>query len=150
MATANSGNSIICPMSEDFELAAADDLDRGDYAKGYDITGALRAIITVTDDGTLGTAGIDAVQYSFDGGSEWYDATDLLAIDSADDATAISGGVLNAAGVEPAAGVAVFKCGPFYGPTLIRVTADTDWQTGAPSVKCNVIGLQRDAISVET
>ena len=148
--TANSGNSIILPMSEDFPLAAADDLDRADYEAGYDITGALRAIITVTDDGTSGTAGIDAIQYSFDGGSQWYDATDLLAIDSADDATAITGGVLNAAGVEPAAGLAVFKVGPFYGPTLIRAVADTDWETGAPSIKCNVIGLQRDAVTIES
>lgn len=150
MATANSGNSLVCPMSEDFELAAADDLDRGDYAKGYDITGALRAIITVTNDGTDGTAGIDRVEYSFDGGSEWYAATDLRAIDTADDATAISGGVLNAAGVEPAAGLAVFKVGPFYGPTLLRVATTVDWVTGAPSITCNTIGLGRDALTVET
>lgn len=147
-------NSLVCPISEDFELAEADDIDRSAYAAGYDITGALRLIITQTDDGTAGTLGIDAVEYSFDGGNEWEAATDLRAIDTADDATAISGGVLNAAGVEPAAGLAVFKAGPFQGPTLVRVAGangtGTDWATGAPSVKANVIGLGRDALTVES
>ena len=147
---ANNGNSLVCPISEDFELAEADDLDRSVYAAGYDITGALRLIIAVEDDGTGGDAGIDVVQYSFDGGSEWYDATDLRAIDTADDAAAISGGVLNAAGTEPAAGVALFKAGPFYGPTLVRVATDTDWTTGAPSVDGYVIGLTRDELTVES
>jgi len=136
-------------MSEDFELAEADDLDRSVYAAGYDITGAARLIIFMVADGTPGTAGIDAVQYSFDGGYEWQDATDLRAIYAADDSTAISGAVLNAAGVEPT-GMSVFKAGPFQGPTLVRVVADTDWVTGAPSVDGIVIGLGRDALVVES
>lgn len=147
---ANNGNSLVCAISEDFELAAADDLDRADYETGYDVSGALRVIITQTDDGTTGTAGIDAVQVSHDGGSQWNDVGSLLAIDSADDATPIAGGVLNAAGVEPTAGLAVFKCGPFHGPTLIRVKADADWVSGAPSVKANAVGLGMDAITVES
>lgn len=150
MTNVKASNSLVCPISEDFELAEADDLDRSVYAAGYDITGALRLIITQVDDGTSGTAGIDSVQYSFDGGYEWEDAEDLRTIDAADDSTAIAGGVLNAAGVEPAAGLAVFKAGPFFGPTLVRVNADTDWSTGAPSVKANVIGLGRDALVVES
>jgi hypothetical protein len=146
---ANNGNSLVCPISEDFELAEADDIDRSAGAGGVDITGALRLLIKVAADGTLGTAGIDAVQYSFDGGNEWEDATDLRTIEAADDSTAISGGVLNAAGVEPT-GEKWFKAGPFYGPTMVRVITDTDWVTGAPSVDAQVIGISRDALTAAT
>lgn len=142
-------NSLICPFSEDFELAEAGDLDRSEGAGGVDITGAQRLLIIQVADGTAGTVGIDAVQYSFDGGNEWQDATDLRTLYAADDSTAISGGVLNAAGVEPT-GLAVFKAGPFQGPTKVRIVADADWVTGAPSVDAIVIGLQRDALTAAT
>jgi hypothetical protein len=151
-------NSLVCPISEDFELAAADDLDGAGAA--FDITGALRLVITQTDDGTAGTAGIDCVEYSFDGGYEWIAAQDIRTFDAADDSTALTNGALNAAGVEPAAGVAVFKGGPYVGPTQVRIGRDTsgrgtsgvgvDWVSGAPSVKASVIGLQRDALTAES
>ena len=147
--TANNGNSIVCPLSEDFSLATtgSGNLDRADEAAGYDISGALRLIIQVVPAVGSAAAGIDAVQYSFDGGSQWYDATDLLAIESADDATAISDGILNSAGLDP---VAWFKAGPFYGPTLVRVVADTDWTTDAPGVIGYTVGLGMDAVVIES
>ena len=151
---ANSGNSLVCPISEDFELAEADDIDRSEGTGGVDITGALRLLIWQVDDGTSGTAGIDVIEYSFDGGNEWEVATDLRAAYAADDSTALAGGALNAAGVEPAAGLAVFKGGPYYGPTMVRVApasgSSTAWETGAPSIDAQVIGLGRDALTAAT
>lgn len=146
---ANNGKSLVCPMSEDFVLAddGSGNLDRATQAAGYDVTGALRLIIHVKPAAGAAAAGIDAVQYSFDGGSEWSDATDLRLIAAADDSTAITGGVLNTAGADPEA---LFKCGPFYGPTLVRVVADTNWTTDAPEVLGYAIGLQRDAITIES
>ena len=149
-------NSLVCPISEDFVLATADDLDGvQDATQTYDITGASRLIITQVNDGTAGTAGIDVVLYSFDGGYEWETADDIRLIDAADDSTALAGGALNAAGVEPAVGAQVFKGGPYVGPVQVKIGRDTsgdggtDWVTGAPSVKGNVIGLTRDAIAAE-
>ena len=146
-------NSLLTPFSEDFELAEANDIDRSEGTGGVDITGAERLLIVQVNDGTAGTAGIDVIEYSFDGGYEWEAATDLRAFYSADDATALSGGALNAAGVEPT-GYAVFKGGPYQGPVMVRVApasgASTAWVTGAPSVDAIVVGLQRDALTAAT
>src|SRR3989337_3185366 len=57
-----------------------------DNTKSFDVTGALRVIVVQENTGTLGTAGIDVVSISKDGGKQWSPATDGLAIDS-DDST---------------------------------------------------------------
>lgn len=141
--------SLICPISEDFPLAADDDLDRDSTnSPTYDITGAQRLIITrVPSSGGDAAAGVDVLQYSFDGGYEWQVATDLRLLDSADDSTALAGGAFGSAGVETAA---VYKAGPFQGPTQIRVRTTTDWTTGAPSLKASVVGIGRDAVTAES
>lgn len=146
---ANNGNSLVCAISEDFSLATtgSGNLDRADEAAGYDVSGALRVLIQVVPAAGSAAAGIDAVQVSHDGGSQWNDVGSLLAIASADDSTPIAGGVLNSAGADPAAW---FKCGPFHGPTLIRVATDTDWTTDAPGVLGYAVGLGMDAITIES
>lgn len=148
--------SLVCPIGINVAMATADDTDGTKTAASYDITGALRAIIIQVNDGTLGTLGIDVVEISHDGGSEWYadDGTakvgpGVLPITADDDAGTIqANGALNAAGVEPATVRAgIFKVGPYEGPTLIRIARDTsanngtDWSTGAPSVDLIPIGL---------
>jgi hypothetical protein len=163
--------SLICPIGTAVALATADDLDGvQDLTKTYDITGALRVLVMQFNDGTAGTAGIDCIEVSHDGGSEWYadDGTakvgpGLLLLSADDDAGSIvAGGALNAAGIEPATVRAgLFKAGPYEGPTLIRLQRDTsvrgtngtgtDWVTGAPSVDLVPIGLPAGggAISAE-
>ena len=155
MATV-SRRSLVCPIGIAVEMAAADDLDGTKTPYSYDITGALRALIIQINDGTSGTAGIDVVEVSHDGGNEWYadDGTAKVGpgvlLASADDVggTIQASGALNAAGVEPATVMAgVFKVGPYEGPTLIRIARDTsdnngtDWASGAPSVQLIPIGL---------
>lgn len=134
-------------VSRDAVLATADDLDgTSDNTQAFDISGASRVIIRQINDGTDGTAGIDVIQYSFDGGSNWSAATDVLAMDSNDvSGTVLAGGALNAAGVEPTLSAA-FKCGPFNGKVAIRCSRKTNeggttWVSGAPTVKINAIGL---------
>lgn len=144
MATPNRG-SLRSKIPAATELAAADDLDGGTTT--LDVSGVDRVLILQVADGTAGTAGIDVVQISKDGGSEWFADDTLLAIASDDvTGTVVANGALNAAGIEPA-GVAVFKSGPHTGPTLMRVVrlAATDansaaWVTGAPSVDAIRIG----------
>lgn len=162
--------SLICPIGQAVSLADVDDLDGvQDATRTYDITGALRVLVFQFDDsaGGDGTAGVDIVEISHDGGTQW-DPDDgtakvgpgglLLSAD--DDAGSIlAGGALNAAGVEPATVRAgLFKFGPYEGPTLIRVSRDTsaagdsiDWVTTAPSVDLIPIGLPAGggAISAE-
>ena len=128
-------------------LAAANDLDGvQDDTKDLDVSGAQRVIL-VSMIGTAGTAGVDVVQISHDGGSNWA-ADDTLQAVSADDSTGdiVADAELEAAGVEPVTfAAAVFKSGPHNGPTLMRVARDTDgfggtdWVTGAPSVDAIVI-----------
>lgn len=136
------------PLGELTEIAAADDIDRDGTT--FDLTGAAGCIIMQVNDGTAGTAGIDVIEFSRDGGSNWKAATaanigqghaGLLLEDGS--AAAAANAALNAAGTEPAA-VAVFSLGPVDGPFLIRVAPDaasgTAWVTGAPSVDAIRIG----------
>ena len=128
-------------------LAAADDLDGvQDSSKDLDVTGAQRVIIASMI-GTPGTAGVDVVQVSHDGGSTWA-ADTTLQLANADDHTGdiVASAALEAAGVEPVTNAtAHWKSGPHNGPTLMRVARDTsgfggtDWVTGAPSVDAIVI-----------
>jgi len=129
-------------------LATSDDLNgTSDNTQAYDITGADRVLFIQDNDGANGTAGIDVVEYSHDGGKTWASADDVLAVASNDaEGTFLVSGALNAAGTEPTS-YAVFKAGPFDGPTAIRITrnvstnaASAAWVTGAPSVKAIVIG----------
>lgn len=128
--------SIRSPLAAATELAAADDLNGGTAT--LDLSGAAGAVIAQVADGTAGTAGIDIVEVSKDGGTQW----EAAAIRNAA-GTAIATGVLNAAGVEPV-GAALFtmhpRDGQMDGPTLIRVTRGTNWVTGAPSVDAIRIG----------
>lgn len=128
-------------------LATANDLNGTvDNTQAFDVSGYERVIIVQTNDGTNGTTGVDAVEYSKDGGVTWAAAGDVLALASDDaEGTYVSNGVLNSAGVEPTL-YAVFKCGPFTGKTAIRIArggsgaSGTAWVTGAPSVKAFGIG----------
>jgi hypothetical protein len=141
--------SQISPISALAELAAADDLNGvQDLTKSFDVTGASRVIVIQENNGTAGTAGVDLLAISHDGGLTWAAADKVLAASSDDSTGTELDGVLNAAGVEPVA-VAIFKCGPYEGPTAIRITRDTagdlltggaDWVTGAPSVDVFTIG----------
>ena len=160
--------SLICPIGSAVVLQAADDLDGvQDATQSYDISGALRVMVFQFDDGTSGTAGVDIVEISHDGGTQW-DPDDgtakvgpgILLLSADDDAGSIAtGGLLNAAGVEPATvRVGLWKAGPYEGPTLIRVSRDTsnagasiDWISGSPSVDLIPIGLPAGggAISAE-
>jgi hypothetical protein len=134
------------PISRLFTLATADDLNGvADATQSYDITGADRVLILQVNDGTAGTAGIDVVEISHDGGENWEAATDVLAIDSDDKTgTVLASGALNAAGVEPTL-YAAFKAGPYAGPVALRVSrgaqgTGTAWVTGAPSVLGFIVG----------
>ena len=170
--TAIARRSLICPIGIPVTLATVDDLDgTDDGTQWYDISGAQRVLIWQIDSSESGdgTAGIDCVEVSHDGGSQWYadgtgpvPATGLLASADDDAGTVLVAGALNAAGVEPATVAAgMFKFGPFEGPTLIRIGRDTsnrgsggvgtDWVTSAPAVLMIPIGLPAGggAISAE-
>lgn len=143
--------SHILPISIGAAAQDPGDLDGvQDQTNSFNVTGALRVMIvqgTVADD-TAGTAGIDVVQVSHDGGINWAADTTVLPLAQNDVTGTVQAlGALNAAGVEPAsAAVGIFKCGPYEGPTAIRVVRDTDgfggtdWVTGAPGVTVIAIG----------
>jgi len=143
--------SIRSPISVGVVLATADDLNGvQDLTLSYDITGAGRVFVVSTI-GTPGTAGIDVVAISKDGGKTWASDGTTGLLGSANDSTGtvLVDGQLEAAGVEPiTANAAVAKFGPYEGPTAIRVFRyATDmansiaWQTGAPAVYLYTVGL---------
>lgn len=145
--------SIRTPLGELTTLATADDLDgTTDNTQTLDVTGAAGAIILQIANGTAGTAGIDVIEFSRDGGDTWAAATAAnldgghAGLQTEDgSAAATSNAALNAAGVEPT-GAAVFSLGPVAGPCLLRCgrkTTDTNgttWVTGAPTVAAIRIG----------
>lgn len=140
--TAISRRSNIVKIPASVSLADADDLDgTTDNTQAYDVTGVKRLLIAQIDAGTPGTAGIDVIEISKDGGTTWSADTTLLALASDDNTgTVVTSAALNAAGIEPTGKVAIFKSGPHEGPTYIRcgrkttTTGGTTWVTGAPSV----------------
>ena len=150
--------SLVCPIGIPVTAATADDLDGATDTQYYDVTGAQRVLVWQINDGTDGTAGIDVVEVSHDGGNEWAADTTVLPIAQNDvSGTVKASGALNAAGVAPATiEVGLFKCGPYEGPTLIRIGRDTsantgtDWITGAPTVLVIPIGLTPAAITAES
>jgi len=140
--------SIRTAISKTATLATANDLDgTSDNTQAFVVGGGDRLIIAQINNGTDGTAGKDVVEYSVDGGKTWASATDVLALASDDfSGTAITNGVLNVAGTEPS-GAALFKAGPFEGPTAVRITRNVSqnassaaWVTGAPTVICALVG----------
>jgi len=152
--TAIARRSMRAPISIAATLATADDLDgTTDNTQAFVLTGASRAIVIQHNNGTAGTAGIDVIEYSFDGGSNWSAADDLL-LSSANDVsgTIAASGALNAAGVEPV-NVAVYKCGPWKGPVAIRCgrkttdTGGTTWVTGSPTVLVMAVGLTSGSLT---
>lgn len=145
------------PLGEYFVLAAADDLDGvQDETKVLDLTGAAGCIILAGPIGTAGTAGVDVVMFSKDGGTTYKAAlaanigqghAGLIAEDGSAAAAALA--ALNAAGVEAVTGVAMlFSLGPVDGPFQIKVNRKTSeytgggttWVTGAPNVAAIRIG----------
>lgn len=144
-----SRRSLQALRSTSVTLATADDLDgTTDNSQAYDVTGALKVFIFQVNDGTAGTAGIDVVEVSHDGGVNWAaDGTVLLHSSNDTTGTVLASGALNAAGVEPATPRAGwFTAGPWDGPTAIRIgrkttdTSGTTWVSGAPSVSMIVVG----------
>ena len=153
--TAISRRSQRHPISRLFTLATADDLDGTiDNTQAVVVTGAERAII-LTITGTPGTAGIDVLEVSHDGGSTWAADTTLMAIDSNDySGNIVASAALEAAGVESTTlANGTFKAGPWHGPTALRIgrkttdTRGTTWITGAPLVQCFLIGQTSGAPS---
>lgn len=142
-----SRRSVISPISASVSLAAADDLNGvQDNTKSFNVTGASRVVVVQHNNGTLGTAGIDVIAFSKDGGSTWAAADRVLAAASDDSTGTELNGILNAAGIEPV-NYAAFKCGPYEGPLAIRIfryvtdlAASAAWVTGAPSVDMFTIG----------
>lgn len=146
--------SIRTPLGEYTVLATADDLDgTSDNTQVLDLTGAAGALILAGPIGTAGTAGIDVIQFSRDGGDNWANATaaliggghaGLMAEDGSKQAA--TGAAMNAAGVEAVTGAAMlFSLGPTKGPFLIRCSrktgeGGTTWVTGAPNVAAIRIG----------
>jgi len=140
--------SIRAAISKAATLATADDLNgTSNNTQAFNVAGGDRLVIAQIANGTAGTAGIDVVEYSKDGGLTWAAADDILAFASHDaTGTVVDGGILNAAGVEPT-GAALWKAGPFEGPTAVRVTRNVSvnatsaaWVTGAPTVLCVLVG----------
>ena len=141
--------SIAAPVSRYVQLVAANDLPGTAASRlSIDVTGAQRVFVIQggIDGGTDGTAGIDVVVISKDGGSNWIADPTLLALDS-DDSTGTVVTALNAAGIEPVTTkAAVFKSGPHEGPTLLRINrktgslGGTTWVTGAPAVNAFAVG----------
>lgn len=152
-----SRRSLVCPIGIPVTLATAGDLDGvQDATKSFDITGALRVIVLQTFSGTDGSAGIDVIQISHDGGSSWAADTTVLPLSENDvTGTVQASGALQAAGAEQTTAPYYlgFKCGPYEGPTAIRVARDTDgfggtdWVTGAPAVTLIPIGLTAGSVS---
>lgn len=128
-------------------LATADDLDgTTDNTQAFDVTGCSRVLIIQENSGTSGTAGIDVVEVSHDGGTTWAADDTVLALASNDTTgTIIASGALNAAGTEPTL-YAAWTAGPWDGPTAIRIgrktttTTGTTWVSGSPAVKMIVFG----------
>lgn len=140
--------SVRAAISKSATLATADDLNgTSNNTQAFVVTGGDRLVIAQIANGTAGTAGIDVVEYSHDGGLTWAAADDLLAVASHDaTGTVVADGILNAAGIEPT-GAALWKAGPFEGPTAVRVTRNASvnansaaWVTGAPTVLCVLVG----------
>jgi len=139
--------TVSAPLSIAATLATADDLDgTEDNTQAFDITGSLGGLIIQHNNGTLGTAGIDVVAYSHDGGVTWAVATDLILISgNYFTGTVAVNGALNAAGVEPV-NVAIWTFTAPEGPTAIRcgrkttTTNGTTWVTGSPTVQVVLIG----------
>ncbi len=148
--TAISRSSYQTPIHKMVTLATADDLDGiNDTTQAFDITGALRYLI-FSEIGTPGTAGIDIIGISHDGGLTWA-ADDTLLLLTANDTTGtiVASTGLEAAGVEPITiATQIWKGGPQVGPTAIACFRDTDgyaalgtdWVTGAPGVYMVMIG----------
>jgi hypothetical protein len=143
-------SSIRVPAGDLTTLATADDLDgTTDNSQALDATGAARVIILQIANGTAGTACIDVIEVSHDGGSNWEAATAANLPNGGhlvdNDGDAVASAALNAAGTEPT-GAAVFSMGPIAGPCLIRCgrkttdTSGTTWVTGAPTVAAIRIG----------
>lgn len=124
-------------------LATADDLDGTLDATQYlTVRHGDRVIIIQMSNGTLGTAGIDVIEVSFDGGANFILDPTLVLVSGGDKAgTLVS--ALNAAGVEavtPDNGAAIWKSGPFTRTVIMRCgrkttsSGGTTWVTGAPTV----------------
>ena len=130
-------------------LATADDLNgTSDGSQWYAVTGCNRILLS-SYQGTLGTAGIDVLEVSHDGGINWAsDDTVLLHSSNDTTGTVMANGALNAAGIDPVTNLTgLYTAGPWDGPTAVRITRDVSvnassaaWVTGAPSVTMIVFG----------
>lgn len=135
-------------------LASADDVDGTlDGTQYLKVPRGARVIIAQLSDGTLGSAGIDVIEISQDGGANWLPDPTLVLASAADQGGAlIASGALNAAGVEPVApnlSASLWKSGPFARDALMRCgrkttsTTGTTWVTGAPTVTAILVKNKR-------
>lgn len=128
-------------------LATADDVNGTvDGSQYLTVPAGAVVVIWQVNSGTAGTVGVDVIEESFDGGINFRACNTLLALASDPfSGTVLAGGALNAAGVEPPNG-ALFKAGPFHGPTVLRCgrggsgALGTAWSTGAPAVLAFPVG----------
>lgn len=131
-------------------MATLDDLDgiTANLTQAVDVSGALRCIIYLDNTGAAGTAGIDVVEISHDLGVTWVvDTTIMLMTANDNTGTILASGALMAAGVEPTTTkTSIWKSGPYFGPTAMRIgrktttTNGTTWVTGAPEIGVFLIG----------
>jgi hypothetical protein len=147
---------LVSPISAAVQLVAKDDLDgTAGTRRSIDATGASRVLIIQEPalEASDGTAGIDVIAISKDGGYTLVAESTTALLVTADDITGtiLAAGVMNAAGVEPlTARSAVIKCGPYEGPTLVRIcrkaagafgiVGGVAWVTHAPAVNAILIG----------
>ncbi len=126
-----------------FTAASADDLDgTTDGTQAILVSGGTRVLILQDNVGTAGTAGIDVVERSHDGGVTWVADDTVLPLTQDDTTgTVLASGALNAAGVEPTTVItSAWTAGPWDGPVYLRIgrktttTSGTTWVTGAPRV----------------
>lgn len=131
-----------------FNLAAANDLDGvQDETKTLDLTGSQGAVIIAQNSGTDGTAGIDVIVFSRDGGNSYRLLTAANVgqghgglRDSA--GAAVAGAALNAAGAEVNAAFIIPPPDGQFRIKLNRKTGEfgTTWVTGAPAVQAIRLG----------
>ena len=140
MANLIKRKNIYSTIAAPATLATADDLNGTvDGTQYLTLNPRQRAIILQVNDGANGTAGIDVVEVSYEGGAWQADPTLMLIATADKPGSAVASAALNSAGAEPTL-YAAFKSGPHGRATRLRLArggagaSGTAWTTGAPTV----------------